>query len=261
MLVTLAWALVLSGWVYVASPYRRQKAAIDALQESGASISTEAADGPTWLRWLVGKDRFVRVSSVSFRNTEVSSKALASLEDLMDVPQLQFTGVSVTDNTLAALSQVNLPTKPEWLELHGTAVTGSGLEVMKDWSGLKRLFLNNNPITDDGLACLRGLTQVEWLELGETQITDAGLKSLTSLKNLRRLGLVNTQVTDAGLKHLAALTNLEKLELYGTQVRDAGLKHLTGLTKLRELHLHHTQVTDEGVKQLQQALPNCDIGK
>jgi hypothetical protein len=261
MLLTLAWAILLSGWVYVSSPYRRQKAAIDALQQGGASISTKAADGPTWLRWLVDNDSFVRVSCISFRDTEVPPEALASLEQLMSVPQLQFTGVAVTDNTLALLSRVNLPTKPEWLELHTTAVTGSSLRVIQDWTGLKQLFLNNNPITDDGLVYVKDLTELEWLELGETQITDAGLKHLANLRSLRKLGLVNTQVTDAGMKHIAGLTNLEKLELYGTQVGDAGLKHLTGLTKLRELHLHLTQVTDEGVEQLQQALPNCHIAR
>ena len=46
-----------------------------------------------------------------------------------------------------------------------------------------------------------------------------------------------------------------------TKVSDAGLVHLEGLTNLKRMDLMFTQTTDAGVKQLQQALPNCKIGR
>ena len=47
---------------------------------------------------------------------------------------------------------------------------------------------------------------------------------------------------------------------YGTSVSDAGVVHLKRLTSLRTLNLELTKVTRACVDDLQNALPNCEIG-
>jgi len=73
--------------------------------------------------------------------------------------------------------------------------------------------------------------------------------------------LEHTRVTDAGLEHLKGLSKLQTLDLQGTSVTDAGLEHLRGLTKLRSLFLYGTKTSGAGAKRLQQALPDCRIGR
>jgi hypothetical protein len=51
------------------------------------------------------------------------------------------------------------------------------------------------------------------------------------------------------------------LFLQDTNITDAGLEHLRGLTGLTWLVVRDTKVTDAGVKKLQQALPDCFIGR
>ena len=69
--------------------------------------------------------------------------------------------------------------------------------------------------------------------------------------------LNNAQISD--VTPLAGLKNLERLDLTGTPVSD--LTPLTGLTNLNWLWLDETHVSEEQVEELQQALPNCDIGR
>ena len=69
------------------------------------------------------------------------------------------------------------------------------------------------------------------------------------------------QVSDAGLVHLKEMTTLRRLYLSETSITKAGLVHLKGLAKLQTVHPDGSRATDTDVNELQQALPNCKIGK
>ena len=92
---------------------------------------------------------------------------------------------------------------------------------------------------------------------------DAGATAiaLTDHDTVAGVARGRTAAQDAGLEHVKELTNLDDLSLWGTKVTDAGLVHLKGLTGLRLLNLWKTQVTGEGVRKLQEALPDCYIGR
>ena len=60
------FAIGLTIWRAYVAPFARQRQGIDALQALGVSLSTTAADGPAWQRWLVGEDGFVEVIDVQF---------------------------------------------------------------------------------------------------------------------------------------------------------------------------------------------------
>lgn len=137
-------------------------------------------------------------------------------------------------------------------------VTDAGLDCLKGLPHLRSLNLNHTSVTDAGLEHLKGLTNLQVLDLFDTAVTGVGLKHRTSLHHLD-LGL--TKVTDAGLESLKPLTQLQFLNLDGTQVTDSGLEHLKGLTNLHWVLLGGIKVSREGVKKLQQALPNCTIGR
>ena len=123
------------------------------------------------------------------------------------------------------------------VDLEGTEISGDGLDLISSLTNLQKLILNNTAISDDALKHLRGMT------------------------SLRILWLDGTTITDNGLQHVRHLTNLQVLDLNNTEITDDGLKHLTGLKSLKSLYLSGTQTTDNGVKILQQALPNCTMGR
>jgi hypothetical protein len=166
---------------------------------------------------------------------------------------------------------------PEWLrslvgddffqtvnsvDLNLTKVTDSDLENLDGLGQLKHVSLfGADKITDAGLGHLERMSQLLKLNLAFTKVGDAGLEHIKGLNQLEDLSLTGTNITDDGLKHLKGLNHLDRLLLSHTKITDAGLEHLKGLSQLKLLWLYDTQVTDEGARKLQQALPNCRIGR
>ena len=54
--------------------------------------------------------------------------------------------------------------------------------------------------------------------------------------------------------------SLKELRLNDTVVSDAAVTFLEQLTNLRILHLSGTNLTEAGILELEDALPNCQIG-
>ncbi len=163
------------------------------------------------------------------------------------------------------------PPDPLWLRnLFGDGFLGSGIcvylttdaaiERLKELPELESLDLYGSRISDGGLRRVKELTQLKELSLDGTRVTDAELAYLTGLNGLRALVLRDTGITDAGLEYLEAIPTLERLNLAGTDVTDRGLMHLKRLTHLRWLSVDSTGVTTDGMNDLQQALPNCELG-
>ena len=70
---------------------------------------------------------------------------------------------------------------------------------------------------------------------------------------LEKLGASKIEVNEQG--------EIVEVNLNYTDITDAGLVHLKALTSLQTLELDQTQVTDAGVARLQEALPDCEIGR
>jgi Leucine-rich repeat (LRR) protein len=205
LLLTTASAIATWQWTRYVEPYRTQRRAAAALEELGAIVTVEPADGPGWLRMLVGEDNFVSVSSVV--EGEVSDRDLDRLKNVIHLRKLA---------------------PPD------TQITDAGLEHLKNLTNLKRLFLDDTQITDAGLEHIKNLKKLEMLALTDTQITDAGLEHLKNLSNLKWLFLDDTQITNGGLEHLKGLGNLTGVDLKNTRVTNGGVADLqTALPKLQ----------------------------
>ena len=89
----------------------------------------------------------------------------------------------------------------------------------------------------------------------------ARLCETDGMETVLYLWLERTKITDKGLGALRRLARLRTLGLSGTAITDAGLEHVKALGTLRFLDLSETKVSDGGVKRLQEALPNCRIGR
>jgi uncharacterized membrane protein/mono/diheme cytochrome c family protein len=84
-----------------------------------------------------------------------------------------------------------------------------------------QLDLGGTSIRDSGLQVVAELKNLMHLQLDHTKITDKGLASLNALQNLRYLNLVTTAVTAEGVLQLKGLKNLRSIYLYQSAVKKA----------------------------------------
>lgn len=91
-----------------------------------------------------------------------------------------------------------------WLDLSGTVVTASGLEVAGTFPHLTRLALRDATVDEAGLQALENNTFLEYLNLVESNVSDDGLAHLASVPSLKTLYLWQSRVTDAGVDSLMA---------------------------------------------------------
>lgn len=201
--------------------------------------------------WVLSQGGKVRIHASE-------SQFVADLESLPD-----------RDFTLEEIHLVNLPDFDE-----------AELAVLKDLSGLKRLYLGGTKITTSGLMHITGCRQVEQLVLSgkqvetdvlpvivsqfpslrqlflaDTAINGVNLNLLKKLPELRQLSLAGTNVKDADLAALAGLPNLMWLSLDGASVTDAAIPHLAKLAKLKVLSLDDRLVDDEQMMMDRNVLP------
>lgn len=158
---------------------------------------------------------------------KITAAGLRHLEGLRGLLYLSLCSLQITDDALAGLEEM---TQLRLLSLDNTAVTDAGLGIFKEaFPNLESLSLNGNQITDTGLEHLKDLTGLINLSLYGTQVTDAGLKHLSGLTNLSELSLDETQVTEEGLDTLKGLPSLKTLHLDGTRITAAGRARLRKL--------------------------------
>ena len=192
LLLTLFWGVLLSAWKIYLSPWYLNGQAIENLQSTGASFRAEAATGPGWIRWFVGEDNFVNVTTVEIIEFTQPEKLAEALE------------ATGTFRHLKKLVVVRC------------CAPGDALVHLRSLTDMKDLFIKETPIGDRGMRHLRELRNLRNLTLSKTGITDPGLSQLMQLVRVKSLRLPDNRITDAGLIHLGRLTNLRSLALNGT---------------------------------------------
>jgi hypothetical protein len=185
---------------------RRQKRAVQAIQEHGGSVlyDYEFDHGylePAWPRPSWAQTRFGDLAStVVFAHIRADTdlKYVAKLSGLLS------------------------------LSLEESQTSDSGLSDIEPLCQLESLSLRNTAISDAGLAHIAGWRLLESLDLAGTNVTDAGLRHLKRLGDIIRLNLASTRVTDAGLCYLRRMRGLERLDLSGTCVTDGAMREFEG---------------------------------
>jgi hypothetical protein len=253
---------VLCVWLGVkVNQARRQKEAVAALQELGATVTyaqhrvgpnafnhDRELDVPGWLRELAGDDFFQSVISLNV-GQPMSDAELVHLSALPEIEymDLERAGRGVTDAGLA-----HLPRPDRLVSFCGksTSVGDEFVKRLEDAVGLETFDLSGTRVTDEGLRSLRGLKKLIWLYLADTNVGDAGLEALQESHSLETLDLNGTKVTDAGLVHLSKLPWLWKISLNNTRISDAGLKSLASLRRLGTIELAGTRVGGPGLAHI-----------
>jgi len=95
-----------------------------------------------------------------------------------------------------AQMQLLLPLKEQIIELNlgGTSIRDSALQVASELKNLMRLQLDHTKITDKGVAKLSTLQNLRYLNLVSTAVTAEGVIQLKGLKNLRSIYLYQAAV-------------------------------------------------------------------
>lgn len=124
----------------------------------------------------------------------------------LDLPLLHVSTVNVRRSLGDAELRHLLPVAKQitWLDLAGTRVSDTGMNVVAEMRNLTRLDLANTAITDAGARRLSGLKRLEYLNLRGTRVRDGALATVEQLPSLRSLYLWETAVTDAAIDRLRA---------------------------------------------------------
>lgn len=123
-----------------------------------------------------------------------------------DEPFLQVEVRPSIDTVDAALLRQleGLAPQVAWLDLSGTVVPASALEVVGTFPHLTRLYLRRATIEEAGLQALENSSFLTYLNLVDSNVSDEGLARLASVSSLGTLYLWRTAVTDAGVDSLQA---------------------------------------------------------
>jgi len=268
-----------------AALHARVAALVKEVADLGARATLEAG-GPAWMRDLVGTesmkvfDRLVGISlylnvnahakdyklnakigddwvdriaglphlrSVDLENTNVKGPGLKAVGTLKTVESINLTLCPVTDEPLAALTELS---KLRVLGLASTQVTGTGMKYLQELKKIENLNLHYTPVNDAGLEWIGKLASLTRLEIVHTQFTDAGARSLAGLVGLERLQLGSRKATGAALAALRELPKLRELDVHDGMMTPEGVRHVAGLENLRVLRVYGGGAGDDGLRAL-----------
>jgi len=137
---------------------------------------------------------------------ELATAPLRIQKVASDEPFLQVEVTAAVDTVGAALLRRLEGVAPQvaWLDLSGTVVPASALEVVGTFPHLTRLYLREATVEEAGLRALETNTFLKYLNLVGTNASDEGLAHLASVESLETLYLWRTQATDVGVDSLRA---------------------------------------------------------
>ncbi|MBT4865177.1 MAG: protein kinase, partial [Planctomycetaceae bacterium] len=173
---------------------------------SSQEISAEG-DLPT-VRFAVTGVSFADVGVIADVNAG-STFDFDDLTELAALTTLSLRNCEVSSQAIAAINQLD---GLHSLDLNGSNLTDSGLAEFADIAGLEELSLNQTQITDVGIVHLLRLKNLSVLSLDQTAITDASFDLLEQMKSLNTLTVTSTKL---GEKSLTAL----KSALSGCDIR------------------------------------------
>jgi hypothetical protein len=188
-----------------------------------------------------------RLTGLRLRNTRVSADGLRTLRRARDLVMLQVEGEKVSDDTLAAIQELEL----KWLVLGPeSAVTDAGVQHLTGMTGLVSLHLPGSRVTGRGLAKLAQLDNLRELVLSGGPLDDDDLRQLPFFSRLNRVDFSGTRITGPGLSHLSRFPRLREVVLDDTPLSDEGARALSDLRALDALSLNRTRITEAALPAL-----------
>ena len=141
------------------------------------------------------------INRAMLRGTSVKDDDLKRLAGLNSLTSVDLEKTLVSDTGLQYLKNIPL----SYISLAGTQITDKGLGYFSNMPSLRILVVDYTAISNSGVELLKDMKQLEQIFLEKTQIDDAGLGHLAGLTNIKTLGLYSTAITDSGLKHFSEI--------------------------------------------------------
>ena len=211
--------------------WQAEQKAIVEIKKLGGSVKTEICAPPS-LRKQLGKQRSRFVTLVN----------MMSRDD--DKIERSVTNRNDSDQVLQYVKQF---TQLKRLFLEGTQATDENLKHLTGLKKLQALYMwYASKVTDEGFAHLQKVGSLTYIHCSYSGITDDALVHLHPLKHLKVLDLVGNEFTDKALENVSEVTGITVLSIGAGHVQgvtDDGLVHLKKLTKLESLNLMATSVT------------------
>ena len=231
--------------------------------------STAFAADTAWIEHaggVVTRDSVGKVVAIDLRSSWVTDSDMPLLANIPTLKRLDLSLTRISDRGLRALKSA--PAIEDLNLFFAELITDEGASAVKSWKHLKRLNLRGTKITDSTLEVLSAIQTLEWLDVGYAQITDTGLDYLSTLSNLRSLAMGGNKLTDNALQFLRQMPQLQYLDIGGTQRTDSGLWSLRltragvgairSVTELQTLSVAGTTVSPTTRKELDTQL-HCKI--
>ncbi|MFO0807963.1 MAG: hypothetical protein U0746_05030 [Gemmataceae bacterium] len=177
-------ATIAVGLLLAAQRVRRAEEAVARLRQMGAQV-TESYEVANWWRQLArsiglspNSGHFGRMAaSVTMAGPNATADALAVAADHPELCALALRDATAVDD--AALAMVRDCTGVERLFIQNARIGDAGLRHLEKWSRLNTVAIDSCDITDDGVAFLSGLPSMQWVHCSGSGVTGATVRDLT----------------------------------------------------------------------------------
>jgi S1-C subfamily serine protease len=233
------------------------KAIVDSTKRGGNEASRNSGPPDAALFKLCRRGRDGTIVHFVAKPRFNDSDLRRTVGDNQSLETINLFGTRVSDSGMEVIKGLG---SIEALDLRKTSVTATGIATLKGLK-LKYLLLPKRARTDDGLGhYVNAIRPSPRLSLEDWNVTDKAMTHVQSLGHIRQLTLEGTQVTDECIAYVAKLRGLQSLNLCRTRVTDKGVVRLKGLASLRDLDVSEgSLVTVKGAGLLQMYLPKCTI--
>jgi internalin A len=178
------------------------------------------ADDDAWILKLGGqvrRDASGNIVEVNLRGRWVSTAEILDLLQYKKLSRLNLSHTRIVDSDLLYLRPA---TQIEDLNLsYSEHITDIGMNAIKDWKHLKRLYVSGTQVADATLTLLGRMAALESLDVAASEVTDDGLQELLPLTSLKHLGLGRSELGEGAAEVLGLLDNLVSLDLSGPRER------------------------------------------
>jgi hypothetical protein len=116
-----------------------------------------------------------RVISLDLTGSEIESKDIERIANLVSLNELALNGATVENESLGHLKRIP--------NLHSLSLSGS-------------------TVSDDSFAALKGMSSIRLLDLTNTRISDKSIETLATMTQLRTIFIKGTSFSESGIKEL-----------------------------------------------------------
>lgn len=182
---------------------------------------------------------------------ELCDADLVCLESMTHLKDLSFSGVGVTDATMASVGKLH---QLERLDMVLVGVTKRGLNQLKGLTNLQTLrvlahFPDAGPAIDEVPLNISSLRDLKTLSMQGVALRDADLASLAGMSDLEWL-VLDSPLTENGLGRLKGLDSLKHMRIDGIScLSGESLARLADFPRLGDLHLHG-RITDAALSKV-----------